>query len=86
MTVWGISIGFHLHSKSLPFVPPAEDLESLYKCVLIIDIVLVNDQFQFFFEALDLFPIRRFASSGSLQNKPASLPGVVPADLVSSPR
>ena len=27
MIIWGISIGFHLHSKSLPFVPSAEDLE-----------------------------------------------------------
>ena len=28
MSVWGASVGFHLHSKSLPFVPSAEDLES----------------------------------------------------------
>ena len=28
MIVWLISIGFHVHSKSLPFAPSAEDLES----------------------------------------------------------
>ena len=45
MTVWVLSIGFHLNSKSHPFVPSSEDLKSNNKCVLIIDIVRVNVQF-----------------------------------------
>ena len=30
MTVWVVSIGFHLHSKSLHFVPSTEDLEMCF--------------------------------------------------------
>ena len=45
MTVWVVSIGFHFRSKSHPFLPSATDPESH---TIIIDLLRVNDQFQFY--------------------------------------